>query len=451
MCNNAHTLEINKQLEGTCVKIMQCFTSRKEALATLMLTNIINPVNTDCVSHLSLLTPNYTHSGLLAALRKGKIDRDKLTQVLLGEVKSKEGFSNIYTIDCTSWMRIFSKTVKGKMMVRDSQSANRGLAADAGWSYSMVAAQTRQDMAPVCFDRVGPEDELHTFTVNQIEKILVHEHTQRPLFVFDAGYSATTMTMKARERNLEVDLLVRLATNRVYWQDIPPDAPPKKGVKQKHGSKLVLKNPELKPTHVGEFAFEKAKVSYQMWTGFHQNLRQQCSASRQSTGLPVVSGTVLHFQKVGSEGPGLWLWFDGKLEERSPEELYSAYVSRFDIEHGFRFMKQSLGLTRFHTVSVEAADNWIQLQFAAYFLVSRMRNHVKVKRLPWEENKKVNTLKMVARGLFEHVGYLVRNLGVRISKNKGVGWPLGKPRVPRVEQKTHVKNPDRAGSARKFS
>lgn len=452
MYTSAEHAQLSKQLHELTSEIRSCFTLRKDALTTVMLANVASAGNTHCVSHLSLETPNYTHDGLLSGLNHGNIDTAKLTQVLYKHAKTRSGFKHVYTIDQTSWMRLHAKTVEDKMMVRDSQSANRGLAADAGWSYSLLAAQTNDGITPLSFERVKPDDELHEFTVQQMKNIVDLDPDVTHLLVGDAGYSATTLTLKVREMGLPVTILTRLATNRVYWKDVPDDAPPKKGVKQKHGEKLVLKNPNQGPVpdQVNSFTYDAKIVKVRCWNGFHQNLKKQHSATKGRSDRPVVSGNVLYFQTEG-KSTGLWLWYSGNATEMKPEELYVYYVKRFDIEHGFRFMKQTLGLTRFHTVSTKAADTWIALAFGAYVLVTGLKKYVKPKRLRWERNKGNVTLKMVARGLSEQVLALLRKVGVRINKNCGVGWPKGTRRIARKEQKTVVKHPEMNGSARKYT
>jgi len=64
--------------------------------------------------------------------------------------------------------------------------------------------------------------------------------------------------------------------------------------------------------------------------------------------------------------------------------LWRAYVRRFDSEHTFRFLKQTLG---WHTLRVrhpEQADRWTWLVLAAYTRLRLARALVADRRLPWE-------------------------------------------------------------------
>ena len=65
--------------------------------------------------------------------------------------------------------------------------------------------------------------------------------------------------------------------------------------------------------------------------------------------LPVLRGTLLrvlvdHLPDGRVPHKTMWLWHAGPAP-LSPDELWRAYLARFDEEHTFRFLKGSLGLT----------------------------------------------------------------------------------------------------------
>jgi hypothetical protein len=81
----------------------------------------------------------------------------------------------------------------------------------------------------------------------------------------------------------------------------------------------------------------------------------------------------------------LWLWWHGP-SEASPdlELLWRTYVRRFDLEHAFRFLKQTLGWTTPRVRHPEQADRWTWLVLAAYTQLRLARPCVAERRLPWE-------------------------------------------------------------------
>ena len=84
--------------------------------------------------------------------------------------------------------------------------------------------------------------------------------------------------------------------------------------------------------------------------------------------------------------PGLWLWFshpDAATVELTL--LWRTYLRRFDIEHTFRFFKQTLGFTRARPRTPEQADRWAWLILVAYNQLWLARGLTEDLRLPWEK------------------------------------------------------------------
>jgi Transposase DDE domain len=63
---------------------------------------------------------------------------------------------------------------------------------------------------------------------------------------------------------------------------------------------------------------------------------------------------------------------------------WRSYLRRFDIEHTFRFLKQTLGLTRPRLRSPEQADRWVWLLIAAHTQLHLARDLAEDLRHPWE-------------------------------------------------------------------
>ena len=106
--------------------------------------------------------------------------------------------------------------------------------------------------------------------------------------------------------------------------------------------------------------------------------------------LPIVRGTLV-LVEVGRLPRGerrrkpkkLWLWWNGPGEP-DLKLLWRAYVRRFDLEHTFRFFKQTLGWTTPRLRHPEQADRWSWLILVAYAQLRLARACVADRRLPWE-------------------------------------------------------------------
>jgi hypothetical protein len=85
---------------------------------------------------------------------------------------------------------------------------------------------------------------------------------------------------------------------------------------------------------------------------------------------PIVAGSVIrvdveHLPKPTSRTKKtLWLWAAGPGLEL--DTCWRAYLRRFDIEHTFRFVKNTLGWTTPSLCNPEQADRWTWLVIVAY-------------------------------------------------------------------------------------
>jgi hypothetical protein len=87
--------------------------------------------------------------------------------------------------------------------------------------------------------------------------------------------------------------------------------------------------------------------------------------------VPVIEGTVIRLD-VGRLPSGaipkpVWLWHSRvDLDVGEVDLLWQAFLRRFDIEHTFRMLKQTLGRTSPKLRNPHAADRWTWLLLAAY-------------------------------------------------------------------------------------
>ncbi|MEV7395342.1 hypothetical protein [Streptomyces sp. NPDC091215] len=82
----------------------------------------------------------------------------------------------------------------------------------------------------------------------------------------------------------------------------------------------------------------------------------------------------------------MWLWWTGPPGHTpDPDLLWRAYTRRFDIEHTFRFARQTLNWTLPRPRTPEQADRWTWLIIAAYTQLRLARTLVADHRLPWEK------------------------------------------------------------------
>ena len=105
-----------------------------------------------------------------------------------------------------------------------------------------------------------------------------------------------------------------------------------------------------------------------------------------------MEGTLIRLQVQRLPGTAtpkpLWLWHSSTTQETvtaaQVDRLWQMFLRRFDLEHTFRFLKQTLGWTRPRIRDPHAADRWTWLLIAAYTQLRSGRALVEDRRRPWE-------------------------------------------------------------------
>jgi hypothetical protein len=136
----------------------------------------------------------------------------------------------------------------------------------------------------------------------------------------------------------------------------------------------------------------------------------------------------------------VWLWTSaGGIDDELLDSLWSAWLRRFDIEHTFRFLKQTLGWTVPQLRDPEAADRWTWLVIAAFTQLAAARSLAADLRLPWEAPAKPGRLTpaRVRRAFPDLHTNLPRLTSVPKPSKPGPGRPAGQ----RNQRKAPIRDP----------
>jgi hypothetical protein len=331
---------------------------------------------------------------LYAALVHGRLDETGVRALLAGHPLA-EG-QPVYAVDCSVWARCDAAASPERGFYDHPSRHSAGQPIVAGWSYQWLAQVgfARESWtAPLDVRRVHPNENASAVAVAQVARLArrLPPAGPVPLFVFDAGYDAVTL-----QRGLgscRAALLVRLRSGRCFYSD-PPVLPPRPqgGRPFRHGRKFVCADPTTWPTPTDERVVEDVQygvVRIRAWAGLHPKLQDRTGHGTKGPS-PIVPMTLVLVEV--SRLPGrpyapqvLWLWLHAPGEYTpNLDLLWRAYVRRFDLEHTFRFIKQTLG---WHTLRVrhpEQADRWTWLVLLAYTQLRLARALVADRRLPWE-------------------------------------------------------------------
>ena len=109
-------------------------------------------------------------------------------------------------------------------------------------------------------------------------------------------------------------------------------------------------------------------------------------------------------------------------------------MRRFDIEHTYRFVKNTLGWTTPKICTPEQADRWTWLIVAAYTQLRLARGLVADDRMPWEKPREPDRLTpaRVRRGFRRVAAQLGTPASPPKSNRPGPGRPKGTATGPRT-------------------
>jgi hypothetical protein len=417
--------------------LYRCFDRRADALFELgdaLLTARVVPSPV----HLSLEAAYRRGWGsLYAALDRGRIDEEALRKLLARHpLAARDERPPVYAVDASVWARCDAESSPGRGYYYHPSRHSAGQPIVAGWAYQWIAQLgfARESWtAPVDVRRVRPEENVNAVAAGQVKALLSRLPAREitPLFVFDAGYDPVGLQQGLKGRPAQI--LVRLRGGRCFYAD-PVGAPAKTGRPRRHGRKMDTKDSDTWPEPSAEHTCEDAgygTVRVRAWANLHPKV--QTHALRGSRGpTPIVRGTLVLVEverlprgERRREPRVLWLWWHGPGEP-DLDLLWRAYARRFDLEHTFRFLKQSMGWSTPRVRHPEQADRWTWIVLAAFTQLRLARPCAADRRLPWERRYEPGYLTPVR--VRRSILALLPELGTPAKPPKPCGRSPGRPK-----------------------
>jgi hypothetical protein len=386
-----------------------------------------------------------------------------------------------FAVDATAYPRPDAWCSPGREHVHNGACHCKGSSKTTpGWEYQFTAAvgHLRTAWAALAdVARTTPATRTAQ-TIAQVKNVLRriraagHGTKAAPLFIFDAGYSAAALTDGLP--GCPARILVRLPAGSVFFHDAlrwpgkngrpghrgpeihcpgPAGFAAAAAGKGPRGRKKPLPpNPEPDETLTLPDTPLYGTVRAEAWRDVHPQLHGDRGwFAGRGQDLPVLRGTLVHVtvdRLPDGRDPAraMWLWHAGPAP-LCLDELWRAYLARFDIEHAFKTLKGTLGLTAAKVRTPGQADRWARLVMAAYAQLLLARPLAAGLRRPWE--KRPGPARPLPPGRVRR-GFtnIRRSLGTpaRVAKpaRPGPGRPKGSskgpaPRYP-VPKKTGNKN-----------
>ena len=386
-----------------------------------------------------------SHGSLYKALSKGEVDADQVRELLVCYRPSD--WPLIFAVDASTWERCDAETSPERGFYHSASKHSAGQPIVAGWSYQWVSQLNFAPdswTAPVDAVRIPPSADATTATIDQVRQMTKMLPTDGavPMFVFDAGYDPAGLTYGLA--NVRAQVLVRVRGDRVFFTDPPgrPGHPSAGGRPRRHGHRFKLSDDNSAPNPDAEDRLEDpryGKVRVRAWHNLHPRLHARGRWAGEDL-PPIVRASVVRVDVERLPKPSsrtnnktLWLWWSGPGQPDLGLCLH-AYLHRFDLEHTYRFVKNTLGWTTPSLRTPEQADRWTWLTVAAYTQLRIARGIVSDLRLPWERpcDPEKLTPARVRRGFPPLRAAIGTPANPPKSQKPGPGRPKGTPRPPRT-------------------
>ena len=388
---------------------------------------------------LSIETPfRRRFSSVYDVLREKVLDSQVLHQLLHqaqpDDAERVAGF-RVYALDTTPNERPTAETLPDRGLLKDRSDEPARIGFKFSWLGRLIQRGTSW-IAPWDVQRVAT-----TQTENQLARqqvaALAQTETEPTVIVADSrSASHVFLGIFATLRHLVA--LVRLRNNQVLYERPVPKEPGAKGAPRKHGVRFKLAAPARPPDRTAQWQVAGQAVQLQAWLGLH--LKK----------LPTLVGVVLKVEFLKPDGTPryqhpLWLFWTGETT-LNLADVARMYLWRFALEHGFRFLKQHLGLNANTSAQLDSTERWMWFCALAYWQLLLMRSEVADGRPAWyPQRTQVSTLTpgQVQRGASRFLARLgtpaqkVRPAGKGLGRQTGY-HPRARARYPAVRKSAQV-------------
>jgi hypothetical protein len=405
------------------------------------------------------------HGAMYDALAAGEIDLARFRMCLVGLALPRGSTGQLrLAVDVTPWPRPDAECSAQRGHCHRPCRCDGLRQTIPGWPYSIVAALEvgrSSWTAPLDAVRLRPGDDVTEVTAAQIRHVIarlgeagqLRDGDPPVLVVLDAGYDVIRLAYLLAD--VPVELLGRLRSDRVFRAPAPPPSGRRgRGRPPRHGGEVKLADPASHPSPEAEHQGNHPRYGAFTLRAFgrlHPRLhRRRRGGWRDHPGpLPIIEGTIIGVRVErlpGDRAPKpLWLWHSNPdPNQRDLPRLFAAFLRRFDLEHTFRFFKQTLGWTRPRVRTPDQADRWTWLIICAYTQLRLARGLAQDLRRPWEAPLKPDQLTpgRVRRGFPRIHRTTAHPAAAPKPAHPGPGRPKGRPnkqRAPRYPAGKHTK------------
>lgn len=382
-----------------------------------------------------------------AAIEDSKLDSSWLRKYLMAQV-TQQGIC-IFPLDGSAWPRPRSRVLEDLQNVYQASSDVNGGTVTVGYPYSCLewCAGSRPNWSlPVDVRRIPSSQtaqEMGATQIKELARLRVGCAAALDIVAADGKYGNAGFLRTVK--GLRSGIVVRLRCDRVLYHSTPPPTG-KKGRPKKHGERFAFKEADSwgEPDEVIELEDPRwGKVRLERWLQLHE--KKGCDVP-----YDVIRACV-HLER---EKPpkALWLaWLTPPVVPKgiivTVETIWRAYGSRWSVEPGIHFRKDTLKWTLPRFQTKEAGDRWTELTMIACWIIFLARRIVADQPYPWQKPQQDLTSQRVQqsiRSIFAQIGTPAQPPKMR---GKASGWSKGRPRTPKTRHAVVRKTPATAKTA----
>ena len=302
-------------------ELYRCFARRRDALFEAGDAVLCKQSRVHMLAELSLEPEcRRGHGAVYDAVSAGRVQVARLRRALAGLPLPRWDDGRIrLAVDVSNWLRPDAAASPERLFCHCYARGKGNAQMIPGWPYSVVAAlepgRTSWTL-PLDAVRLGPADDATEVTAAQVrevvERIIAAGHWRDGdpdiLVVFDAGYDLTRLAWLLRD--LPVEVLGRLRSDRVMYFPAPPRQPGTNGRPLRHGAAFRLADPGTWPAPAVTTVTETTRYGTARaaaWGRLHQQLASRAGWEDHDGELPVIEGTLIRLavdHLPGDRSPG---------------------------------------------------------------------------------------------------------------------------------------------------
>jgi hypothetical protein len=361
------------------------------------------------------------------ALQDSRPPRDKLLESYCEQIPREEVI--VLAGDHTDWSRLYAVTLKDRTYEHHPTPLEGVSPVTVGQGYSTLAwiPETQGSwVLPLLHERITSHETPIQKAAAQLRHVCA-QLTGTLLYLADSEYGCAPFLKLTAD--LRCSQLLRLRPNRVLYRPPPPYSG--RGRPRKHGTKFALNDPTTWGTPPGDHLqtdpqFGSVRIRY--WRELHL---------QRAPDHPFC--LILVERLAHPNSPPLWLiWVD--KQSLDVQRVWSTYLRRFTLEHGYRFAKQRLHWTVPRLSTPEQMETWSEVMPILFWQLWLARDATQDTPLPWQSPQTKLTPGRVAQGFAALLARIGSPAPDPKPRGNSPGWTTGrirsrKPRYPTVKKR----------------